>query len=481
VCLTNSLLVNVTNFAYASNDQTNQVVTTNVVLTNLSMIFQPVVGGGYYLATNTYRASGTANLGSNLRAQLRQKTTHAPIAFTNDTFTSNVVFSLQATRDTNSAPDLGYHYDPIDFVFGGVISEGDLAFDPGVVAAWFPATDNAEPFVWAWGIHESDTNTSVSFSGQADARCGWVQANTVQEDSVAITTVLVNDDETTETVTLTSMVGITGRTRDITADAPQITATFTLFSALGGLQTSHCRDDWGRVRLTARHCELYGGGVGQYASELNFTNCLFHRLQVYALGNYDLVAGLRMQNCTYFGGDLAVNHSRGPTNWYDWQQRGSPSTEGEDTVPWELKHWPVSIRNTAFDATIIHTDNPDEANHPEAADCDYNAFLENRNTTIVVGINSFTNLLSFEWEVGLLGRFYLPCHSPLVDSGGNDYTFAHLDYFTTQTNQVPENGAISNRVDRGYHYPAVDQFGFFYDPDGDGMLDVSAEVHVHFG
>ncbi|MFM2081596.1 MAG: hypothetical protein RL380_287 [Verrucomicrobiota bacterium] len=165
-------------------DQSYSVTATNGVRfytsNQMAGVFTTVAGGRYYLAaSSSNRNVGTTNISAALLAELKTKTTFAPVAFTNATFTTNLVFNVQAQRDTDT-PDLGYHYDPIDFVFGGCVSLADLNFNPGTIAAWFPSVTNSENYNWPWGLHVDDTNTAT-FAGRADARCGWVRANTVQE------------------------------------------------------------------------------------------------------------------------------------------------------------------------------------------------------------------------------------------------------------------------------------------------------------
>jgi hypothetical protein len=72
------------------------------------------------------------------------------------------------------------------------------------------------------------------------------------------------------------------------------------------------------------------------------------------------------------------------------------------------------------------------------------------------------------YEIGLLGRYYLPTSSILIDTGSRNATNATLYHYTTTTNQVKETNST---VDIGFHYVAVDSSGQPIDTDGDGLPD----------
>src|SRR5205085_2842698 len=99
-------------------------LTTNatVVLSNESGVFLSVGGADHYLATNTYRNLGTTSMDAALSARIKTKTTYPPVAYSNITISVDTTFGPQAQRDTD-APDLGYHYDALDYAFGGVTAE----------------------------------------------------------------------------------------------------------------------------------------------------------------------------------------------------------------------------------------------------------------------------------------------------------------------------------------------------------------------
>src|SRR6201999_3681495 len=77
-------------------------------------------------------------------------------------------------RDTN-APDLGYHYDPMDYVFSGVNINSNMTISAGTSVGWFkPASGNP------YAVHLAD-KTAIAFNGRLDAMDYFVRTTTAQE------------------------------------------------------------------------------------------------------------------------------------------------------------------------------------------------------------------------------------------------------------------------------------------------------------
>lgn len=111
ILFTNSFLVNIGYLNTYSG-------ANNVALSSSNGVFKTAFGGHYYLADNSpYRNVGTTNIHAGLAMDLSRKTTYVPIEITND-INENATWYPQAGRDTD-IPDIGYHYDPLDYIISG--------------------------------------------------------------------------------------------------------------------------------------------------------------------------------------------------------------------------------------------------------------------------------------------------------------------------------------------------------------------------
>jgi hypothetical protein len=164
VYLTNSVIVAMPNSGYTGAYNQYSSVTNG--------IFQWTGAGGHYLATNGWRNQGTANITPGLLTDLKQLTTYPPLILTND-IVLDTVLSPTAPRDTDT-PDLGYHYDPIDYAFSGtVLSNATLVLTNGVAVGVFGTT----------GL-ELKSAAKLFSAGTALNLNRWVRYPAVQEQSV---------------------------------------------------------------------------------------------------------------------------------------------------------------------------------------------------------------------------------------------------------------------------------------------------------
>jgi hypothetical protein len=123
-----------------------------------------------------------------------------------------------------------------------------------------------------------------------------------------------------------------------------------------------------------------------------------------------------------------------------------------------------------FDQTTITTNGGFTAN--------YNAYTTNVTNCVrlpPLGANDVLLSASQNYEIGMLGRFYLPGGSLLLDSASaTNATNAALfgfHHYTTLTNNVPEG---TNRLDISFHYVASTNLLSIFTPldqDGDGIAD----------
>jgi hypothetical protein len=360
------------------------------------------LGGRHYLPTNSpHRNAGTTNLPAAVLALLARTTTDAPVVFTNGTFTQPTNFPVRVARDTN-APDLGYHYAPLDYLFGGCSFQTNATFEAGVAVGWFRTSSGW--YHTGQGIHLADRQI-LTFAGTVAAPNWWVRANTVQER-----------DRTGGY----GPGGITGRAsqwEQNIAKSPEVHATFLKCSMLAN-DMNHFRDDWGYLIVRASHSELWGASAGGYLMSLYLTNCLIVRCHS-AINEGFPGNEFIWRNVTMLGGHLWVEPSYLPI--------------------------PLSLQDSVFDGTVIYS-----GGDPTNRDHRHNAYRIGANQLSPAGPGNVT-VTNFHWQPGPLGRFYHGVTN-LTDAGSSFANLRGLAHFTTQPDQTPEAGSV---VDLGYHYLPV--------------------------
>ena len=398
--------------------------------TNTVYPFQTVGGGKYYLTNSCdFHNSGTTNIDPALLANLAVKTTYPPIAFTNVIFPIATNFVPQAMRDNAGNPDLGYHYDPIDYSFGGCFADANFTFTNGTAVGWFRTSSGWEHA--GYGI-DMGAGVTVLFSGTATAPDYWVRLNTVQEQDH------------------TAGYGQAGIETWVNSDLPTVSGQFLRCSAMAGELRSYFSDDYGSIQARMVNSEFWGGTLDAYGDYMYFTNCLMQRVDM-ELWNGSAGDTRVTWDCTFFGGEYYIERTSGGSAF-------------------------VSVRNSSFDGTSISTSDYYGSN-PTYSDYNYNAYTNSTDPFSIGGANDVTGV-SFSWESSWFGNYYLPSDSALLEKGSMNANMLGLYYFTTQTNQTIEGDSL---VDIGYHYVATDQYGnplatfgdgipnYLDDPNGNGL------------
>lgn len=413
---TNCLFISTTNNVYysGSNIYTNR---------DDSGIFETVGGGAHYLAAGSpHRNAGTTNINPDLLKDLAQRTTYSPVVFSNATITIPTTFSPQAQRDTD-IPDLGYHYDSLDYAFGGTDANTNITFAAGTAVGWFRTANGY--FHAGHGLHIADRQVAT-FDGRFDAPTYWVRCNVVQEGSTGLW------DGGFGTGGITGWASQSGSV----TNSPELRARFTRFSMMS-YDGNHFRDDNGYLIARLTDCELWGGGVGAYVLSAYMTNCLMDRVGVYQIAGFP-GNEFHLRNCTFSGGTL----------YFD-RYYSTPAI-------------PTSVYDCAFDATTIVNDS--EGN----TDFNYNAYTNGATYLSPSGTNNVL-VSSFPWESIWDQRFYLPTNSALINSGSlTNAGLRGLYHYTSTTNQVKEANSALNI---GYLYVAASAPSQAIDTDGDGIAD----------
>ena len=386
--------------------------------------YQAVGGGSYYLATNSiFRSRGTTNISPFLLNEIRQKTTYPPVIIgtTNSylgTISSPTIFTPHALRDTNANPDLGYHYDPLDYIFVAAFADTTLAFEPGTAAAWAYDAEISYGLVLR-------TNGSVNFMGTAEAPCHWTRFNTVQETYGSTSGYFDWSPQSYQ-----------GGICSATPFTNSISAQFTICSMMAGEEGSVMQVNDSASTLQLKNCEFWTCWISCPGNE-NIFNCLFVNGTPLMGSSTWNSTNFLMENCTVFRG-----------------------------LVYSGSEYPFTISNCAFDSTTINTSL--SGVNTNLVHCDYNSFLLNSNRTAIEGSHDVTVTNSYDWEAIRFGGYYLPTNSPLIDKGSSSANLLGLYHFTTQTNQAIEGDST---VDIGYHYVATDGNGNPLDGNGDGVPD----------
>ena len=415
VYLTNCLLVGLSGWGNGVHALgTNQVAW----LTSGADVFQTVGAGSAYLADNSpYRNSGTTNINPGLAANLKLRTTYPPIVLTNN-ITADTTLSPQAQRDTD-IPDLGFHFDPLDYAVSGLTIANNLLLTNGVALATYGT---------AAAITLSGSGQLLS-RGLAGNLNQIVRYNTVQEQSTT------NWSSTTvgDAVTFASQ----------TASAQ---CAFTAWSIPGGAG-SHVNQSWDVTRSWFTHNQFAGGTIAMSPGLVGLTNCLWERVSVTLDDQADNDSWYLYNNLLRGGG-------------LSYRIRGGSSV--------------AAAYDNLFDRTSI-SKGSGSANFTSG----YNGYVTTNTTFSGSQGGDVTLTNSPIYQTSYLGGYYYPTNggllSTLLNAGSRWATNAGLYQFTTTTNQVKEG---ATKVDIGFHSVAVDSStGLPYDTDGDGIPDYLEDLN----
>lgn len=343
--------------------------------------FQIRGAGSNYLASGcSFLNSGTTNIDPVLLTSLRSQTTYPPVIYSNVTFSVATNLSIQATRDTYSNPSLGYHYNPLDYVFENCTANSNVIFNAGIAAAWLA------PTYYNYGIFCS-SNAQITLNGTATSPDQWVGLDTVQEAAAESS--------------------YTGWGISCSQTNFLLNANFTHFSALAG-DESPIGFNFGQVNLT--NCELYNtfGEVQYDPEDIFLKNCLVFRpdWSGIVVSSSPRTNFFSVQDCTFYQGSLSL---------------------------YGIIY--LSVSNSAFNGTSFTLS-------VTSTNCDYNAFLQGSNRLPAIGSHDVIVTNSFNWQSSWSGNLYLPPDSPLINHGNTTADQLGMYHFTTQTNQVKETNSI---------------------------------------
>jgi len=410
--LTNSLLAGVTNLGWPGT-----FVTNAVVVGSADGVFQSVGQGANYLAAGSpYRnwAGASINIEAGLLGDLVRLTTYPPVELTAD-FTMDTVLGPQAQRDWDGL-DLGYHYDPLDYVWSGLnLTNATLVLTNGVAVAVYGSK----------GVRLRNGARFVS-QGMPGVLNRLARYPAVQEQPV--------------------LWGSTPSSFLYTESGSTVWPEEVLrFTEIPLLAAGRGRVLWDSAlegqaqRLALTDCHLAGvtmslevGGSDPDVMTVALTNNLIERASlslVQAADSLQLVVLLR--NNLFWRGSLTIRD-------YD------------DTETWE-------VRENAFDGTSLSS---------RDVSVSHNGYI---NAPVQGGVSNVV-LSAFVYTNGPLGAFY-HLSTNLVNAGSRSAAAAGLYHHTTQADGTKEG---TSTVDIGFHYPAAVMTNgvvVLEDADGDGLPD----------
>jgi len=381
-------------------DQTN-----NCAVNPSNTVFQSVGGGNYYLATNSpYYAAGNSNISPLMSVELAQKTTHPPLVYTapNGYFSTSLNLYPQATRDTNSTPDLGYHYDPLDVLMGGIyVTNASITLNAGTAVGLYGTNG------LCYGVAIANQAQFISI-GSPNNLNHLAAYNTVQEQKVSSW--------------LRPFEGL-------------------VLSFYGGNMNYQCRfTDWA---VLAQDCVLFYFGTSPSLPQQYFQDCQFH-------GGF-----IESYNPT-----ICLSNCLLERVYADLEPNDTNTTVFGNNQIWggTFAYWPSFqtnsiIRDNLFDAAVV----PDGLG---ASGLTYvgghNAYNNGSGELDPVLPGDLILSNSLVYESGPLGNYYQPTNSPLLNAGSASAAQVGLYHFTVNTNEIIEG---TNTVSIGYHYVAVDTNG----------------------
>jgi hypothetical protein len=316
-------------------------------------------------------------------------------------------------------PDIGYHYDPIDYALGScIITNATLTLTNGVAIATFDQSS----------ISLYD-NAQIVSHGKPERRNQICRYNMTQEQSTNWGNGAVNSH--------TQIYGFQwGST------APNGHFRFTDFNeyAGGGYHIYTADSMFVLDSLVVRDCNFNGGVVifaGSEAGRLGVTNNLFHRVAA----QFVYYPSLNLHNNLFKGSDCYFEPYASSNTW--------------------------TLKDNSFDDTTIYQEGSLVNSNNAYINC---ATRLTPNAANDVVTNSFT------YHFGPLGNYYQPTNSALVNKGSiTNAALAGLYHHTTATNALKEANSI---VDIGLHYVAANYAtGVPEDYDGDGWGDWFEDIN----
>jgi hypothetical protein len=383
--------------------------------------------GKHYLADDYYRNVGITNISLETASILRKTTTYPPVTLSND-FTSNTVLYPIVERDTDT-PDLGYHYNPLDFLVG----------ERNVTNSTLVLTNGVSIGVYGTNGFVLQNGASLYSTGKPELLNTIVRYQSVQEDPSSIL-------GSPRTATM-SLIRVSAGSSD-----PVVKCRFTRANFLS---------DGFTARFVVR-----GFLDSELVSDYTLQDCQFvnsyhrHLVQVNPGTN-----GVQFLN-NFFQWSAIVFYQTNTSGWYEF-----PLTFRNNTVrdcATTFYHGTAGSVWTAKDNYFCRTPNGGSVLGFDISNNSYYSSAPG-----LGGSNNVTLTTAPDYTTGPLGEFYYPSSGStlfsLVNAGARAADWAGLYHYTTQA--AANSKETNSIVDIGFHYVSADSGGNPTDSDSDGLAD----------
>jgi len=398
--------------------------------------FAPAVGGAYYLsAASGFRGAGTiVGLPPGLLTDLTNRTTYPPTVVTASTIPASP-WLVTVPRDNSGTLDLGYHYDPLDYIVNQLNLASPLVLGNSVAVG----------IAGAYGFNVA-SGGSLSSLGTPNVLNRLSFYGNVQESSAnTVAPALLQ-------VSGTAAGNLSFRFTDIALEPGTVNSS--LVTIPSGSTAS--------IQLALQDSQIRGCSIAApYTGTISYmgltaTNNIFERdsISLPHLSTAPLTC--------YFYNNLFLNDS-----WvmYYTSSGYNPRWNVQDNF---FNGTPQSITDSSGQITRFN-----------------NGFATGTPDNTGGGASDQTGI-STNFVTGPLGNYYQTNTSKLIYAGSRTAASAGLYHYTETTNlvnglEVPDG---ANTVSMGYHYVAVDQNGnpldnnsdripdYLEDPNGNGVMDV---------
>lgn len=417
--------------------------------------------GAFYLRSESpFSSAGSTNVDSALKIDFAKMTTFVPPELMFDDITSSQTIGPIAIRDPQ-AHNLGYHYPVVDYVVNGVtVNSATLNIEQGTVLA-------CQGYPFPWGIR-LNPGGRLNVNGVPTNRVVFAHLEAVQESP------FWNLQPWGPTITWRELYFPNG----IPTPYPEAKVLYADFPTLCGGWNGHLWPINNYLSLsysiisslTIDGCLFQGGGLlyddgGPQGRSFTVRNTVFDRCYVgiYDTGGFaayfdqpEYSSTIRAANNLFYQGPtifFPVPGDGAGTNWI-FTDNVFDNVLFYDS--WGVWNGPVGVNH--HNAYVGMASIPNGANR----------------LTPAAPTTTDPDLLSLTYDLGLLGKFYLPATATnLLARGSRSAAAAGEYHFTPLANNQKE---AAGQASIGPHFLAL-AAGGIPDSNGDGVPDFLADLN----